>query len=97
MFVAISSIEIQTIGTISMKFENLKIMTQEWFLSIFEKSGLWLASWGQKTSPGQTMHYTENFRKQKLQDVPNNVCVLINIFDPTTSRYSRVIFSYFSC
>jgi hypothetical protein len=37
VFVAISSIEIQTIGTISMKFENLKIMTQEWFLSIFGK------------------------------------------------------------
>jgi hypothetical protein len=64
VYVCVSAKEIQTIGPILMKFvtvedHNLGMV----FVYVWKKSGLRLAPWGWKATPGQTMHFTENVIK----------------------------------
>ncbi len=73
-----------------MKYETV----EEWFLCALKKSGLGLSSIGQKTLPGQTMHFTANFLSQKLLGVPNKgVCGLNNFFDQATPWLSKIFFN----
>jgi hypothetical protein len=65
--VCVFTIEIQTNGSISMKFGMFEYHDPGTvFVYVWKQTGLMLASWDQKTSLGQTMHFTENVIEQKL-------------------------------